>query len=38
MVAVNWLLGVLPYANEAFPAAMTQDEVLAAVSPFIMAG
>jgi hypothetical protein len=38
VVAVNWLLGVLPYANEAFPAAMTQDEVLAAVSPFIMGG
>jgi hypothetical protein len=38
VVAVNWLLGVVPYANEAFPAAMTQDEVLAAVSPFIMGG
>ncbi|MDQ3590245.1 MAG: ferritin-like domain-containing protein [Actinomycetota bacterium] len=38
VVAVNWLLGVVPYANEALPAAMTQDEVLAAVSPFIMGG
>ena len=38
VVAVNWLLGVVPYANEAFPAALTQDEVLAAVSPFIMGG
>ena len=38
VVAVNWLLGVVPYANEAFPAALTQDEVLAAVSPFIVGG
>jgi hypothetical protein len=35
VVAVNWLLGVVPYAGEAFPAAMTQDEVLAAVAPFM---
>jgi uncharacterized membrane protein YgdD (TMEM256/DUF423 family) len=35
VVAVNWLLGVAPYAGEAFPAAMTQDEVLAAVAPLI---
>ncbi len=38
VVAINWLLGVVPYASEAFPAAMTKDEVLAAVSPFIMGG
>ena len=35
VVAVNWLLGVVPYAGEAFPAALTQDEVLAAVAPFM---
>ncbi len=38
VVAVNNLLGVVPPAGEAFPAALTMDEVLAAVSPFIMGG
>ena len=38
VVAVNALLGVTPPANVAFPAALTMDEVLAAVSPFIMGG
>ena len=35
VVAINWLLGVVPYANEAFPKAMTLDEVSAAVAPFM---
>jgi len=35
VVAVNWLLSVVPYANEAFPEAMTLDEVSAAVAPFM---
>src|SRR5918994_1252542 len=35
IVAVNWLLGGVPYANEAFPKAMTLDEVSAAVAPFL---
>lgn len=35
VVAVNWLLGVVPYANEAFPKALTLDEVSAAVVPFM---
>jgi hypothetical protein len=35
VVAVNWLLDVVPYANEAFPKAMTLDEVSAAVAPFM---
>ena len=35
VVAVNWLLGVVPYANEPFPKAMTLDEVSAAVAPFL---
>src|SRR5215204_4389876 len=35
VVAVNWLLGVVPYANEAFPKALTLDEVSAAVAPFL---
>ena len=35
VVALNWLLGVVPYANEAFPKAMTLDEVSAAVAPFM---
>ncbi len=38
VVAVNNLLTGLPAAVEAFPAALTMDEVLAAVSPFIMGG
>jgi hypothetical protein len=29
------LLGVVPYANEAFPEALTLDEVSAAVAPFM---
>ena len=35
VVAINWLLGVVPYANEAFPKALTLDEVSAAVAPFL---
>src|SRR5919112_2546848 len=35
VVAINWLLGVVPYANEAFPKALTLDEVSAAVAPFM---
>ncbi|AHY46892.1 Ferritin-like domain [Rubrobacter radiotolerans] len=35
VVAVNQLLGVVPPANQAFPAALTRDEVLAAVAPFL---
>ncbi len=35
VVAFNWLLGVVPPANEPFPAALTQDEVLAAIAPFL---
>jgi hypothetical protein len=35
---VNNLISGLPAAVEAFPAALTMDEVLAAVSPFIMGG
>ena len=35
VVAINWLLGVVPYANEAFPEALTLDEVSAAVAPFL---
>jgi hypothetical protein len=38
VVAVNYLLGVTPPANVAFPAALTQDEVLAAVAPFMGMG
>jgi hypothetical protein len=38
VVAVNNLISGLPAAVEAFPAALTMDEVLAAVSPFIMGG
>jgi len=38
VVAINALIGVVPYANEAFPAALTQDEVLAAVAPFLGMG
>ena len=34
VVAINWLLRVVPYADEAFPeAAPTLDEVSAAVAP-----
>ncbi len=35
VVAVNNLLGVVPPANTAFPEALTQDQVLAAVAPFL---
>ncbi len=38
VVAIRWLLGLVPFANEAFPQAITMDEVLAAVAPFIMGG
>jgi len=38
VVAVNNLLGVVPPANEAFPAALTKDQVLAAVAPFLGMG
>jgi hypothetical protein len=38
VVAINNLLGVVPPANEAFPAPLTQDEVLAAVAPFLGMG
>ena len=38
VVAVNWLLGVVPPANQAFPTALTMDEVLAAVAPFMGMG
>lgn len=35
VVAINNLLGVVPPANTAFPEALTQDQVLAAVAPFL---
>ena len=38
VVAVNNLLGVVPPANEAFPAALTQEQVLAAAAPFLGMG
>ena len=38
VVAINNLVGVVPPANTAFPAALTQDEVLAAVAPFLGMG
>ncbi len=38
VVAVNNLISGLPAAIEAFPAALTMDEVLTAVSPFIVGG
>ena len=38
VVAIRQLLGLVPFANEAFPKALTMDEVLAAVSPFITGG
>ncbi len=38
VVTVGNLIGVVPPANTAFPAALTQDEVLAAVAPFIGMG
>jgi Ferritin-like domain len=38
VVAVNHLLGVVPPANTAFAEALTKDEVLAAVAPFLGMG
>ena len=38
VVAVKNLLGVVPPANEAFPAAFTQDQVLAVLAPFMGMG
>ena len=38
VVTINNLNGVVPPASEAFPAALTQDEVLAAVAPFLGMG
>ena len=38
VVAVTNLISGLPAAVEAFPAPLTMDEVLAAVSPFIVGG
>lgn len=35
VVAINYLLGVTPPANMAFPEALSQDAVLAAVAPFM---
>lgn len=38
VVAINDLLGVVPPANTAFPEALTKDEVLAAIAPFMGMG
>ena len=38
VVTVGNLLGVVPPANTAFPEALTQDQVLAAVAPFLGMG
>lgn len=38
VVAVGHLNGVVPPANTAFPAALTKDEVLAAIAPFLGMG
>jgi len=38
VVAFKNLLGIVPPANEAFPAALTQDEVLAILAPFLGMG
>lgn len=38
VAAFNGLLGVIPPANDPFPAALTQDEVLAAIAPFLGMG
>ena len=38
VVAFNNLVGVVPSANTSFPPALTQDEVLAAVAPFLGMG
>lgn len=35
VVAINLLLGVVPPANMAFPEALSQDAVLAAIAPFM---
>ncbi len=38
VVAINDLLGVVPPANTAFPEALTRQQVLAAVAPFLGMG
>ena len=38
LVAIKNLLGVVPPANEPFPAALTRDEVLAILAPFMGMG
>ena len=38
VVSVNWLNGIVPPANTAFPQALMMDEVLAAVAPFLGMG
>jgi len=38
VVAFKDLLGIVPPANEPFPAALTQDEVLAILAPFLGMG
>ena len=38
VVAINSLLGVVPPANQAFPQALTMEEVLAAAAPFLGMG
>lgn len=38
VVAINNLLGVVPPANTAFAKALTKDEVLAAIAPFLGMG
>ena len=35
VVSIGYLVGVVPPANTAFPEALTQDQVLAAVAPFM---
>lgn len=35
VVAINYLLGVVPPANMAFPEALSQDAVLSAIAPFM---
>ena len=37
VVAVKNLLGIVPPANEAFPAAFTQEQVLAVLAPYLAA-
>lgn len=38
VVAINYLLGVVPPANMAFPEALSQDAVLSAIAPFMGGG